>query len=78
MNSKYSLKCSNCPKIPKDPINLPCNCETICAEHLKDPSVLKTKSINCNTCNKEFYLNKCEFESNKKTGIYFRQSMSFE
>ena len=66
MNSKLSLKCSRCPKILKNPINLPCNCETICAEHLKDPRIEKAMLIiKCNKCNQEFFLNQCEFELNR-------------
>jgi len=65
-NKKLDFICSYCTKIFLNPIDLPCNCNVICAEHLKDPSVLKSKSIKCNTCHNEFSTKEHNFESNKR------------
>jgi hypothetical protein len=65
MNLKLDFECSCCNKILKNPIQLPCLCDTICAEHLKDSNVLKEKSIKCNRCQEVFPLNESEFKSNR-------------
>jgi hypothetical protein len=49
------LTCSCCMKIFKNPVILPCN-DNLCAEHLKEPNVLKHNKIKCNVCNQEFNL----------------------
>ena len=65
MNLKLDFQCSCCNKILKNPIHLPCFCDTICAEHLNDSNVLKEKCIKCNKCNQIFPLNECDFKSNE-------------
>ena len=66
MNSKSDFVCAFCSKILKDPINLPC-ADTICEHHLKEPTVLKEKSIICMVaeCKRKFNLDTHEFGSNK-------------
>ena len=65
MNLKLDFECSCCNKILKNPIQLPCLCDTICAEHLKDSNVLKEKCIKCNRCQEVFSLSENEFKSNR-------------
>ena len=65
MNLKLDFQCSYCNIIIKNPIQLPCFCDTICAEHLKDSNVLKEKCIKCNRCKEVFPLNEKEFKSNR-------------
>ena len=57
------FQCSCCNKILKNPIHLPCFCDTICAEHLKDSNVLKEKCIKCHRCNEAFPLNESDFKT---------------
>ena len=66
MNSKSDFVCAFCSKILKDPINLPC-ADIICEHHLKEPTVLKEKSIKCMVaeCKRKFNLDTHEFGSNK-------------
>ena len=64
MNSKSNFLCSNCPKILKHPIGLPCGC-TICGEHLHDKQVKQTNTIKCGTCKKEYNVKENEFNLNK-------------
>ena len=67
MSLKSDFQCSICSKIFLNPIHLPCNCDSICAEHLKDHDVHKSNKIKCNSCNQTFTnLNDLEFKSNKR------------
>jgi hypothetical protein len=65
MSVKLDFQCSYCNIILKNPIHLPCFCDTICAEHLKDSNVLKEKCIKCNRCKEVFPLNESDFKSNR-------------
>jgi hypothetical protein len=65
MSVKLDFQCSYCSKIFKNPIQLPCICHTICAEHLKDSNILKEKCIKCSKCNEVFQLNESDFKSNR-------------
>ena len=66
MSLKLDFSCSYCSKILSSPIHLPCFCDSICDEHLKESSVLKSKLIKCKTCHQEFDLHNTEFKSNAK------------
>ena len=61
---KQSLTCSNCSKIFKDPIELPCE-DLICKEHLNDKEVLKQNKIKCCKCKLEFKVKDKKFKLNK-------------
>jgi len=50
---KLSLTCSNCSKIFKDPVELPCE-DFICKEHLEEKDVLKQNKITCVECKQHF------------------------
>ena len=52
---KCHFICSNCNKIFKHPILLPCY-DTICEHHLREKTVLKQESIECKTCKQTFNL----------------------
>ena len=65
MSVKLDFECSYCNKILKNPLHLPCICDTICAEHLKDSDVIKEKCIECNKCKEVFPLNENDFKSNR-------------
>jgi hypothetical protein len=65
LNSKKSqFTCSNCSKIFKDPIQLPCG-DSICSKHLKERDVVKTNRIKCNRCTEEFGVKNNEYKSNE-------------
>jgi hypothetical protein len=64
INLKKTLTCSNCAKILKDPIVLPCD-DCICREHLTEKEVLKQNKIKCVKCQQEFKVKNSDFKSNK-------------
>ena len=64
INLKKTLTCSNCAKILKDPIVLPCD-DCICREHLTEKEVLKQNKIKCVKCQQEFKVKGSDFKSNK-------------
>ena len=61
---KSSLTCSNCSKIFKDPVELPCD-DYICREHLKEKDVIKQNKIKCSKCKQEFGVKDTDFKSVK-------------
>jgi hypothetical protein len=61
---KSQLTCSNCSRIFKDPILLPCD-DSICRGHLSERDVCKANKIKCKACNGEFQFNDDAFRSNK-------------
>ena len=61
---KSSLTCSNCSKIFKDPVELPCQ-DLICKEHLNEKEVLKQNKIKCIECKLEFEVKNKDFKSVK-------------
>ena len=61
--SKSNLTCSNCLKIFKDPIELPCG-HNLCKQHLAEKSVIKQNRINCGECKQDFEVKDNEFKSN--------------
>ena len=61
---KTILTCSNCSKIFKDPVELPCD-DYICREHLNEKEVLKQNKIKCFKCKQEFVVKGNEFKSVK-------------
>ena len=64
MISRSDFSCFYCKQIIKNPIDLPCQLHTICAEHLKEPN---KKVIHCKVCKIDFNLNKkSSFKSNQK------------
>ena len=63
-SKKSLLTCSNCCKIFKDPVDLPCG-DSICREHLSSREVVKENRIKCTKCNEEFQVTCDEFRSNK-------------
>jgi hypothetical protein len=65
MSIKSELICTFCSRILSSPIHLPCNCETICAEHLSEPNVVKGKTLKCKSCNQIFEIEDKEFKPNK-------------
>jgi hypothetical protein len=64
LKSKSQLTCSNCSKIFRDPILLPCD-DSICREHLLEKVVVKENRIKCKICNEEFGLKDNHFKSNE-------------
>jgi hypothetical protein len=61
---KSQLTCSNCSRIFRDPILLPC-ADSICRQHLKWKEVLKQNRIKCTKCNEEFGVKDNDFKSNE-------------
>jgi hypothetical protein len=61
---KSQLTCSNCSRIFKDPVLLPCG-DSICSKHLKERDVVKTNRIKCNRCTEEFGVKNNKFKSNE-------------
>ena len=61
---KSQLTCSNCSKIFKDPIVLPCE-DSICRQHLSERDVVKQNKIKCNKCKQEFQVKDNQFKSNE-------------
>ena len=61
---KSHLTCSQCKKILKNPIELPCQ-DCICKEHLAEKDVQKLNKIKCSKCGQEFEVNGIEFKSFK-------------
>jgi hypothetical protein len=64
-SKKSQLTCSNCARIFKDPIDLPCG-DSICREHLKEKDTLKDNRIKCKKCNGEFGVKNNDFKSNNE------------
>jgi hypothetical protein len=60
---KSSLSCSNCSKLYKDSIELPCK-HNLCKEHLVEKSVTKANKIKCVECKQDFEVNDNDFKSN--------------
>ena len=54
---KSSLTCSNCLKLYKNPIELPCN-HYICNDHLSENNIIK-----CDKCKKDFHVKDNDFKS---------------
>jgi hypothetical protein len=54
---KSSLTCSNCLKLYKNPIELPCN-HYICNHHLSENNIIK-----CDKCKKDFHVKDNDFKS---------------
>ena len=61
---KSQLTCSNCSRIFKNPILLPCG-DSVCLEHLKERDVVKANKIKCKKCNEEFGVKSNQFKSNE-------------
>jgi hypothetical protein len=59
---KLILTCSNCTKIFKNPVELPCK-HSVCKEHLIDKDVQKQNKIKCAECKQEFQVKDNEFKS---------------
>ena len=59
---KHTLTCSNCSKIFRDPIELPCK-HSICQEHLTEKEVLNQNKIRCSKCKEDFEVKGSEFKS---------------
>jgi hypothetical protein len=53
-NLKIDFICKICDKIRKDPIFLPCNCSSICLEHILTKN--RVASITCQECQRNFEL----------------------
>jgi len=51
-NLKIDFICKICDKIRKDPIFLPCNCSSICLEHVQTKN--RIASITCQECQRNF------------------------
>lgn len=66
MNPKVDFQCTHCPKVLKNPINLPCDCGIICEKHLRDEDVLKANVIKCKICKKDFSLTGSVFVANRR------------
>jgi len=61
---KSQLTYSNCSKIFRDPIFLPCE-DSICREHLYERDVVKQNKIKCKKCSEEFQVKEIEVKSNE-------------
>ena len=59
MSLKFSLVCSICKLVFKDPVSLPCSC-AICSEHLRDDNA-KNGLIKCMKCDQEFEISENGF-----------------
>ena len=59
---KSTLTCSNCSKIFKDPIELPCK-HNVCSEHLVEKDVVKQNRIKCAKCKNAFQVKDNEFKA---------------
>ena len=57
---KLSLTCSNCSKMFKNPIELPCK-HIMCEEHLIEKEAIKQNRIKCFNCKQEFDVKGNEF-----------------
>jgi hypothetical protein len=62
-SQKSQLTCSNCSRIFKDPVLLPCG-DSICRDHLSDRNVCKENRIKCNKRNEEFQVKSNDFKLN--------------
>jgi hypothetical protein len=62
MSFKLDFTCSHCSTIPTRPFSLPCG-DTICQEHLTEPNVCQTNSIECQACHEVFEI----VDDNEKT-----------
>ena len=58
---KLVLTCSNCSKIFKNPIELPCK-HSIFDEHLIEMEAVKRNRIKCAKCKQEFQVKENEFK----------------
>jgi hypothetical protein len=61
-NLKSALTCSNCTKIFKHPVELPCK-HNVCKEHLIEKNVQKQNKIKCVECKQEYQVKDNEFKS---------------
>jgi len=61
---KLSLTCSNCTKLFKNPIELPCK-HNICEEHLMENEAVKQNTIKCVKCQEEFDIKGNDFKTNQ-------------
>jgi hypothetical protein len=59
---KLTLTCSNCTKILKNPVELPCK-HSVCKEHLAEKDVQKQNIIKCAECKQEYQVKDNEFKS---------------
>jgi hypothetical protein len=59
---KSTLTCSNCTKIFKDPIELPCK-HNLCKRHLVEKNVAKSNKIKCAECKQNFKVRDNDFKS---------------
>jgi hypothetical protein len=59
---KSTLTCSNCSKIFKHPVELPCK-HNVCKEHLIEKDVQKLNKIKCVECKQEYHVKDNEFKS---------------
>ena len=59
---KATLTCSNCSKIFKDPIELPCK-HNVCSEHLVEKDVVKQNRIKCAKCTNTFQVKDNDFKA---------------
>ena len=64
LKEKLCLKCSNCSKLFRDPIELPCK-HNVCREHLTEKEALKQNNIKCFKCKEEFVVKGNKFKSNE-------------
>jgi hypothetical protein len=75
-SQKSQLTCSNCSRIFKDPIQLPCD-DSICHEHLSERNVVKENRIKCKKCNEEFVVKGKQFKSNDDLRKLLERSESY-
>jgi hypothetical protein len=59
---KSTLTCSDCTKIFKNPVELPCK-HNVCKEHLLEKNVQKQNKIQCVQCKQEYQVKDNEFKS---------------
>ena len=70
LKCKLIFTCSNCSKIFKNPVELPCE-HIICEEHLMENSTIKQNKIICNECKQGFEVEGKHFKSIK----YLKQQL---
>jgi hypothetical protein len=79
---KHILTCSNCSKIFRDPIELPCK-HSICQEHLTEKKFLNQNKIRCSKCKQDFEVKGSDFKSIElvkkmlENKIYFNEEEIF-
>ena len=73
---KKEATCSKCLKILNKPVLLPCQCSSICHEHIDELKRVNIEnSLTCQQCTKTFYLKNATFAENQ---ILNRQIKSME